>query len=84
MRAGERDRADQRREHDRDADVDLRAFPGSGAALWNSASETSAAAPPPTPLNSATICGIAVIFTRARRERADAAADHHPDQRSDQ
>ena len=23
----------------------------------------SAAAPPPTPLNSATICGIAVIFT---------------------
>ena len=37
--------------------------PGSGALLWNSASETSAAAPPPTPLNSATICGIAVIFT---------------------
>ena len=37
--------------------------PGSGARLWNSASETSAAAPPPTPLNSATICGIAVIFT---------------------
>jgi hypothetical protein len=24
----------------------------------------SAAAPPPTPLKSATICGIAVIFTR--------------------
>ncbi len=38
--------------------------PGSGARLWNSASATSAAAPPPTPLNSATICGIAVIFTR--------------------
>ncbi len=30
---------------------------------WNSTSEISAAAPPPTPLNSATICGIAVIFT---------------------
>ncbi len=38
--------------------------PGSSAMLWNSASATSAAAPPPTPLNSATICGIAVIFTR--------------------
>ena len=32
-------------------------------AMWNSASATSAAAPPPTPLNRATICGIAVIFT---------------------
>ena len=29
----------------------------------NSATEISATAPPPTPLNSATICGIAVIFT---------------------
>ena len=38
--------------------------PESGASRWNSAHETSAAAPPPTPLNSATICGIAVIFTR--------------------
>ena len=38
--------------------------PGSGRMRWNSASATSAAAPPPTPLNSATICGIAVIFTR--------------------
>ena len=28
-----------------------------------SAQEISATAPPPTPLNSATICGIAVIFT---------------------
>ena len=26
--------------------------------------ETSAAEPPPAPLNRATICGIAVIFTR--------------------
>ena len=31
----------------------------------NSTSEISATAPPPTPLNSATICGIAVIFTRS-------------------
>ena len=31
--------------------------------MWNSASATSAAAPPPTPLKRATICGIAVIFT---------------------
>src|SRR4051812_6145475 len=38
--------------------------PGPGASSWNSAIATSAAAPPPTPLNSATICGIAVIFTR--------------------
>ena len=32
-------------------------------ACRNSAHATSATAPPPTPLNSATICGIAVIFT---------------------
>ena len=37
--------------------------PGSGVRLWNSASAISATAPPPTPLNRATICGIAVIFT---------------------
>jgi hypothetical protein len=30
---------------------------------WNSENAMSAAAPPPTPLNRATICGIAVIFT---------------------
>ena len=36
--------------------------PESGTAK-NSASATSAAAAPPTPLNSATICGMAVIFT---------------------
>ena len=36
---------------------------------WYSEIEISAAAPPPTPLNSATICGIAVIFT-ARAEYA--------------
>ena len=38
-------------------------FPCAAQTPWNSTSETSAAAPPPTPLNSATICGIAVIFT---------------------
>ena len=43
------------------------ARPGSGAMRWYSASAISAAPPPPTPLNSATICGIAVIFT-ARAE----------------
>ena len=37
--------------------------PGKGASRWNSAAAIRAAAPPPTPLNSATICGIAVIFT---------------------
>ncbi len=38
--------------------------PGSGRTRCSSASAMSAAAPPPTPLKSATICGIAVIFTR--------------------
>jgi len=37
--------------------------PGSGRILCSSASAINAAAPPPTPLNSATICGIAVILT---------------------
>ena len=37
--------------------------PASGRMTCTSASAISAAAPPPTPLNSATICGIAVIFT---------------------
>ena len=37
--------------------------PGSGRTLCSSASAISAAAPPPTPLKSATICGIAVICT---------------------
>src|SRR4051812_6760053 len=38
-------------------------LPAIAQTVWNSTSDTSAAAPPPTPLNSATICGIAVIFT---------------------
>src|SRR5256714_12841234 len=43
-----------------------KAIANAGCALWLSSSEmaTNAAAPPPTPLNAATICGIAVIFTR--------------------
>ena len=43
--------------------------PGFGISSWYSDSATSATAPPPTPLKSATICGIAVIFT-ARAETA--------------
>ena len=39
----------------------------SGWKWRNSTQAISATAPPPTPLNSATICGIAVIFT----ERAE-------------
>ncbi len=38
-------------------------LPGWGRRRCSSASAISVAAPPPTPLNSATICGIAVIFT---------------------
>ncbi len=37
--------------------------PGANSLTRNSAVEMSAAAPPPAPLKSATICGIAVIFT---------------------
>ena len=40
-----------------------RTCPLAGLSRWNSAAAINAAAPPPTPLNSATICGIAVIFT---------------------
>ena len=38
-------------------------WPGGGRTRCSSASAIKAAAPPPTPLNSATICGIAVICT---------------------
>ncbi len=50
---------------DRTTETDSLALmsPGAGIELWKSASAISAAAPPPTPLNSATISGIAVIFT---------------------
>src|SRR2546429_2182801 len=57
-----------------DIDASNGSRPGSGARAWNSASATSAAAPPPTPLNSATICGIAVIFT-ARAATAPIGAE---------
>ncbi len=57
--------------------------PESGASRWNSAHETRAAAPPPTPLNSATICGIAVIFTRRAATAPKRAADHHRDDHPD-
>ena len=39
----------------------------------NSMTETNAAAPPPTPLKIATICGIAVIFTSRAAGTAIAA-----------
>ena len=58
-RARERDRADECGEDDRDELLPCER----PSATWNSASATSAAAPPPTPLKRATICGIAVIFT---------------------
>ena len=38
-----------------------------------------AAAPPPTPLNSATICGIAVIFTLRAADRSERCADRGAD-----
>jgi hypothetical protein len=41
--------------------------PGRSIRSWYSLIAISAAAPPPTPLNSATICGMAVIRT-ARAE----------------
>ncbi len=40
-----------------------------------STNEISATAPPPTPLNSATICGIAVIFTERAAGTPDRGAD---------
>ena len=39
-------------------------WPGEADRVVVVGSATSAAAPPPKPLKSATICGIAVIFTR--------------------
>ena len=43
--------------------IGISASSGMSCSSRNSTSEISATAPPPTPLNSATICGIAVIFT---------------------
>ena len=41
--------------------------------MRNTTMDTSAAAPPPTPLKMATICGIAVILTRRAAGTATAA-----------
>ena len=57
-------------------------LPDRGIRSWYSDSATSATAPPPTPLNSATICGIAVIFTARAEYGADGGADR--DRRDDQ
>ena len=48
-----------------------------GASMRNTTIETRAAAPPPTPLNMATIWGMAVIFTIARRRHGDGRANGH-------
>ena len=68
--AGERQRADERGEQHRNRDAAGTWQTGSSMpassrlrALENSRLATSAAAPPPRPLKSATICGIEVIFT---------------------
>ena len=50
--------------------------PPSSSASRYSTIEISATAPPPTPLNSATICGIAVIRTERALGIADGGADH--------
>ena len=62
-RARERDRADQRREDDRERRCRPSARRDRGGSGAAPRARSSAAAPPPTPLKSATICGIAVIFT---------------------
>ena len=51
--------------------------PGSGASRWNSASEISAAAPPPTPLGSGRTETMRLIFGADQAERA--AHDHAED-----
>ena len=43
--------------------IGISASSGMSSSERNSTSEIRATAPPPTPSNSATICGIAVIFT---------------------
>ncbi len=59
--------------------------PFANALTKNSELEMSAAAPPPAPLNSATICGMAVIFTFSAENSPIAppttmpsAITHHP------
>ncbi len=45
----------------------------------NSRLATSAAEPPPRPLNAATICGMAVILTEYAPGRADGQTNRNPD-----
>ena len=61
--SGERDRADGGAEHDRRCFADSDGVARTRKTQINSATDTSAAVAPPIPLNSATICGIAVICT---------------------
>ena len=80
VRAPERDRADDRGEQRRDLDLAAAKPPPK---WWRySTHAISATAPPPTPLNSATICGIAVISHVARRRDPDRGPDHEAEQRS--
>ncbi len=75
QRAREADRADDGREQGGDDRPWPPGRPAGRSASWYSLIAISAAAPPPTPLNSATICGIAVISHRPRRVAADGRAD---------
>ena len=85
-RAGERHAADEQVE---DVASVVGPAPGRAAAdpSWSiaSASAISAAAPPPTALNTLTSCGIAVIATRravtAPATAADGRAEHEHDER---
>ena len=54
-----------------------------GSAM-NSVTDTSAAAPPPTPLKMATICGMAVIFTVRAAGTPMSGADHDGDDDEEQ
>ena len=60
-----------------DRDRDVQRLGGRRRVSRNSTQAISATAPPPTPLNSATICGIAVIFTLRAAGMPDRGADHH-------
>ncbi len=71
-RAPERHRADDRAEQE--AITTYSGSPANASVVRNSDQAIRATAPPPTPLNSATICGIAVIRTR----RADGTPSAAP------
>ena len=83
QRAPERHRADDRREQRADDDVHDRArrrCARSRGSRWNSDHAISATVPPPTPLNSATSCGIAVILVFFA---GGTPSDHADDQTGD-